>query len=178
MYQGGRALLIAVSILAASVLAVAGEDVTVHVTAAWEGQGRLFKVHDTHALFAGTFRGQLVVETQPNLLDAATLVCPGLIEVHRAAATLSGEGRCLITTRTNETVYASWQCTGVYPTGCQGTFTLLGGTGPFARMTGRSAFLLRSDLTAYVADLPSMTDGIPTAATGVAIWPALTYTLP
>jgi hypothetical protein len=73
---------------------------------------------------------------------------------------------------------ASWERRNLWESNAFGYFDYLGGTGPFARMTGRSAFLLRSDLTAYVADLPSMTDGIPTAATGVAIWPALTYTLP
>ena len=104
--------------------AIHGEAVTVQVIAAWEGQGRLFKVHDTHALFAGTFRGRLVVETKPNILGRCH---PGLSGAARGASRRGDaqRGRPLPHHHTVParpcTLRGSARVT--YPTGCQGTFT-------------------------------------------------------
>jgi len=111
-------------------------------------------------------------------LDAAKIVCPGMVEVNLNDGTQTGEGRCIITTPSNESVYATWNCTGEYLAGCKGTFTLLGGTGKFERITGRSEFLIRSDIAAYVVNLASTAEGVQTVATGLAVWPALTYKTP
>jgi hypothetical protein len=92
--------------------------------------------------------------------------------------TQTGEGRCIITTPTDETVYAMWNCTGQYLAGCKGTFTLVGGTGKFERITGKSDCLIRSDIAAYVVNVASTAEGVQTAATGLAVWPALTYKTP
>jgi hypothetical protein len=65
-----------------------------------------------------------------------------------------------------------------YLAGCKGTFTLIGGPGKFERISGKSDFQIRSDIAAYVVDLSDTMDGVQTVATGVAVWPALTYKTP
>jgi len=178
MKNMGAALLVAVSMLAAGLLSVHAEEGTVKATASWHGQWRFFKVRDKQALFAGAFSGIMFVETKPSTLDTAKIVCPGMVEVNLNDGTQTGEGRCIITTPNNESVYAMWNCTGEYLAGCRGTFTLLGGTGKFERITGKSEFQIRSDIAAYVVDLASTAEGVQTVATGVAVWPALTYKMP
>jgi hypothetical protein len=178
MKHMGAACLVAVALLTAGILAVQAEEGTVKATASWQGQGRFFKVRDKQALFAGAFSGIMFVETKSNTLDAAKIVCPGMVEVNLNDGTQTGEGRCIITTPSNESVYARWNCTGEYLAGCKGTFTLLGGTGKFERITGTSDFLIRSDIAAYVVNLASTVEGVQTVATGLAVWPALTYKTP
>jgi hypothetical protein len=178
MQHMGAVLRVVVLLLTAGMLSVHAEEGTVKATASWQGQGRFFKVRDKQALFAGAFSGIMFVETKPNTLDAAKIVCPGIVEVNLNDGTQSGEGRCIITTPNHESVYAMWNCAGEYLAGCKGTFTLLGGTGKFERITGKSDFLIRSDIAAYVVDLASTAEGVQTVATGLAVWPALTYKTP
>jgi hypothetical protein len=165
-----------VLLLLASVLSVPAEEGTVKATSAWQGQGRFFQVKEKQTLFVGAFSGIMFVETKQGALDAAKLVCPGLVEVNLNDGTQSGEGRCIVTARDGARVYARWNCAGEHLAGCKGSFTLLGGTGRFERITGQSEFLIRSDIATYVVD--SSVEGVQAAATGLAVWPALTYKTP
>jgi hypothetical protein len=153
--------------LIAGVLSGHAEEGTVKATSAWQGQGQFFKVQEKQALFAGSFSGIMFVETKQGALDAAKIVCPGMVEVNLADGTQSGEGRCIITAQDGTRVYAGWNCAGEHMVGCKGTFTLLGGTGRFARITGQGDFVIRSDIAAYVADLSQ--ESVQAAATGLAV---------
>jgi hypothetical protein len=169
-------LVLATLVLASSSLSVAAEEGTVKATAAWQGQGRFFLVQEQLALFVGAFEGTMFVETQKGHLDAAKLLCPGMLEINLENGAQSGEGRCLLTGRNGDRVYAMWRCAGEHGDGCTGTFTLHGGTGKFQGITGNSDFLIRSDMAAYVADMSE--DSVEGGASGVAVWPALTYKIP
>ena len=57
-----------------------------------------------------------------------------------------------------------------------GMSSLLGGTGKFEQITGNSEFGIRSDMAKYVVDIPG--DSVEAKATGMAVWPVLTYKLP
>ena len=176
MQHRGAVLLVAVSMLGAGVLSGQAEEGTVKATSAWQGQGQFFTVKEQQALFVGSFSGVMFVEAKQGALDAAKIVCPGLVEVHRSDGTQNGEGSCIITACDGVRVYARWHCVGEHLAGCTGAFTLLGGTGRFERMTGQGEFLIRSDIAAYVPDLT--TESVQAAATGLAVWPALKYKTP
>jgi hypothetical protein len=169
-------LVLAVLVLAISGMTVAAEEGTVKATAAWQGRGRFFLVQEKLALFVGAFEGIMFVETQKGDLDAAKLMCPGMLEINLDNSAQSGEGRCLITGRSGDRVYATWRCAGEHSDGCMGTFTLHGGTGKFQGITGNSNFQIRSDMLTYVADLSK--ESVEGSASGVAVWPALTYKIP
>jgi hypothetical protein len=156
--------------------AYAAEEGTARATASWLAKGRYFQVQEDLALFVGAFAGSLYVETKQGAMDAAQLLCPGMIEINLNDGTQSGEGRCLITARDGAKVYAVWRCAGEHGSGCAGTFTLSGGTGRFKGITGQSDFEVRSEL----AELASTAgeQSIEGTASGVAVWPALTYKIP
>jgi hypothetical protein len=149
---------------------------TIKATATWVAEGRFYQVKEKQALFVGAFKGLMFVETKKGDLDAAKIVCPGMIEINLDDGNESGEGRCVITTRNEENVYASWTCAGKFTEGCAGSFTLLGGTGQFEKITGNSEFEIRSDMAQIVAS----TEGgsVEGSASGIAVWPALTYKTP
>ena len=168
--------ILAAVILAASVLLVHAEEGTVKATSAWIGKGSFFQVKDKLSLFAGAFEGIMYVENQEGALDAAKIVCPGMVEIDLNDGKQSGEGRCVIMNKEREHIYARWQCAGTHLEGCAGPFTLLGGTGRFKDITGRGEFHIRSDIAEYVLNIPG--DRVEGTATGVAVWPALSYKLP
>jgi hypothetical protein len=99
-----------------------------------------------------------------------------MMEINLDNGMQSGEGRCMITTPSEEHVYASWKCAGEYMQGCAGSFTLLGGTGKFEKISGNSEFEMRSDMAEYVIAIEG--DSVEGAASGIAIWPSLTYKIP
>jgi hypothetical protein len=149
---------------------------TVKATATWVAEGRFYQVKEKQALFVGAFKGIMFLESKKGDLDAAKIVCPGMIEINLEDGNESGEGRCVITTPSEDNVYASWTCAGVFMQGCAGTFTLLGGTGKFEKITGNSEFEIRSDMAEYVVAMEG--GSVEGAASGVAVWPALTYKVP
>lgn len=150
---------------------------TVKATATWVAQGQFFQIKEKQALFVGAFNGLMFLENKQGDLDAAKIICPGMVEINLDdKGSQSGEGRCIITARNHDQVYASWTCAGEYLQGCVGTFTLLGGTGRFEKITGGSDFEIRSDMAEYIVDIPS--DTVEATATGMAVWPALTYKIP
>lgn len=177
MTSSHQRLLTIITLLLALVAApVWAEERTVKATAAWRAEGDIFKVQDDLALFVGAFGGIMFVETKKGELDAAKLLCPGMLELNLNNGSQSGEGRCIITGQSGDRVYASWQCAGVHLKGCQGNFTLHGGTGKFAKITGHSTFEIRSGIAAYVAGTTG--DRVEASASGVAVWPSLTYKTP
>jgi hypothetical protein len=59
---------------------------------------------------------------------------------------------------------------------CEGEFTLTGGTGKFAGITGGGKFVVRAALAETATSLTR--GGVVSGAAGLAVWPALTYTIP
>jgi hypothetical protein len=163
-------------ILVAGALSGHAEEVTIKAMSPWQAEGKFFLVQENQALFIGAFGGIMFVATKQGALDTARLLCPGMVEVNLDDGKQSGEGRCIITAKDGDRVYAGWNCAGEHGAGCQGRFTLLGGTGKFNGITGQSDFLIRSDIAAYVADLAG--ESVQATARGMAVWPALTYKLP
>jgi hypothetical protein len=149
---------------------------TVKATATWVAEGQFYQVKEKQALFVGALKGLMFLESKQGDLDAAKIVCPGMIEINLDDGKQSGEGRCVITTQSEDNVYASWTCAGDFTQGCAGSFTLLGGTGRFEKITGNSEFEIRSDMAGFVASAEG--GSVEGSASGSAVWPALTYKIP
>jgi hypothetical protein len=169
-------LLAAIVSLAATIPNARAEEGSVDAFAAWEGHGQSFRTGETNAIFVGSFDGILFFMTEGGHLDAAAMTCPGMVEFDLTDGRQTGEGRCILTTSTGETVFARWLCSGIHGVGCAGQFSFTGGTGVFEGISGDSDFVLRSALREIVLALP---DGvIEEYALGVVYWPKLNYKLP
>jgi hypothetical protein len=155
---------------------LAAEEATVPAVAAWSGQGWFFPVSPEEALFMGVLRGMMFVENSRGALDSARMVCPVNLRMHRVSGAQVGEGRCMLTNRDQHQIFAQWTCTGTHGVGCQGRFTLTGGTGSFQGITGEGDIVIRGVLH-EVAIQPGQ-EGVREAGTGIAVWPALRYKIP
>ena len=108
------------------------------------------------------------------MVNAASLTCPGTIDVNTTTKTTEGEGRCLFLTQDGTHVYARWTCTGKPGEGCGGTFKVLGGTGRFTNASGQGDFMMTSTLTEVVVTIPQ--GGVTGNFTGKVVWPELKLT--
>jgi hypothetical protein len=168
-------MICALTLVAAIMPGYAGET-SVKAWAVWQGQGRFYKATENLALFAGYFEGVMEVEDKQGELNAARMICPGMLEVNLTDGTQQGWGRCIIVTADGDRVYAGWSCTGKHLDGCGGPFTVSGGTGKFSSVSGESTFVVRSSVAEYVVSIPE--GGVTANFTGQAAWSALKYTTP
>ena len=169
----------ALALVAAVIAVQAGEqadETTIKAVAAWQGQGRFYKATETLTLFAGYFEGAMEAEDKKGELQAASMICPAMLEVNLTDGTQQGWGRCVIVTGNGDRVYAGWSCTGTHLEGCKGPFTVSGGTGKFRSVSGESTFVVRSSMAEYIVSIPD--GGVTANFAGQAAWSALRYTTP
>jgi hypothetical protein len=151
-------------------------DATVRANAAIQGEGRFYRATEDIILFSGFFQGAINVTNQQGdlVVNAASLTCPGNLEVNTTTKTTEGEGRCLFLTQDGTHVYARWTCTGKPGAGCGGTFKVLGGTGRFNNAAGQGDFMMASTLTEVVVTVPQ--GDVTGTFTGKVEWPELKLT--
>jgi hypothetical protein len=151
-------------------------DATIQANAAIQGEGRFYRATENMILFSGFFQGAINVTNQRGdlMVNAASLTCPGTLDVNTTTKTTEGEGRCLFLTQDGTHIYARWTCTGKPGEGCGGTFKVLGGTGKFNNASGQGDFTLSSTLTELVLTIPQ--GGITGNFTGKVVWPSLKVT--
>jgi hypothetical protein len=150
------------------------EEGTAKILAPWEANGQLFQVAVDKLQFIGTFEGIMYIEHGGGLLDTALFTCPSTQLIHVLSNTLEGHGFCTIESPTGDYVYAEFTCNGE-PGSCTGTFTLTGGTGRLAGITGQSAMIVRTALSGTTIN--ESTGGTVSAAKGLAIWPEMRFDL-
>lgn len=143
--------------------------------ATFEGEGMLFLLEDQQVYFVGGYVGVMVVGNDKEALNAATMICPATIETNLATGVQSGHGRCILTDKDKNKVFAKWTCYG-NPNHCKGAFTFTGGTGKFTGISGINEFFVKMDVAAFEqTGEPGM---VKRAAAGEAVWPEITYQLP
>ena len=155
---------------------VKGEEGTVKAMSAWQSQGDLFKVGENKGYYLGAFGGVLFVEDEKGSLDAAHILCPGTMDINLEDGLTKGEGKCLITDREDNLIFAKWECSGIMLEGCQGRFAITGGTGKFEGISGNSDFVARTAIGELSMDIPI--NGIQATSMGLAIWRNLHYKFP
>ena len=118
-------------------------DATIQANAEVKGEGRFYRATENMILFSGFFQGAINVTNQQGDLsvNAASLTCPGTVDVNTATKTTEGEGRCLFLTQDGTHVYGRWTCTGKPGEGCAAPSKCSGApgssTGPQARGISR-----------------------------------------
>jgi hypothetical protein len=127
------------------------------------------------ALVLGVFAGRLSADKEASALHGAQLLCPGAIDADYAANTLRGDGRCIITTGSQDRLFARWTCAGVPDQGCAGRFVLTGGTGAYQGVTGDGELALRMTIS-RMTNLDQLESDYEVK--GVATWPTLEYRTP
>lgn len=162
-------------LLAASIpAAAAGPEETIKAFAAWQGRGQMFETGPTRATFVGSFTGMVFVDTEKGPLDAGFMVCPAILDINLTDGTQEGKGRCTITGKEGDRVYAELTCKGVHMLGCSGDFTLTGGTGRFEGITGGGPMTIRSGLHDTALGAGNI---VQESAGGIIVWPKLSYKL-
>ena len=111
----------------------------------------------------------MVVGNDKEALNAATM------EINLETLVQSGHGRCILTDKDDNKVYAKWTCYGTLPH-CKGTFTFTGGTGKFKGISGINEFCVKTDVLAF--QQTGELGIVKRAAAGEAVWPEITYQLP
>ena len=151
-------------------------ETTIQANAAITGEGRFYPATESLLLFSGYFDGAINVTQQQGdlVVNAASLVCPGTLEVNTTNHTQQGEGRCLFLTQSGDHIYARWTCTGKPGEGCGGPFTVLGGTGRFSTMSGQGEMMMQS--TVHEAEVKIPQGGATGSFSGKAQWSALKLT--
>jgi len=154
--------------------ATADED-TIRAFAAWQGSGRTLPTGPDEATFTGTIDGIVYVDTDKGPIESGRLACPAMVVINLADATQTGTAHCTITARDGARMFGELTCKGVYLLGCNGDFTLTGGTDRFAGITGGGRATVRSSQREFAN---TAAPGVQETGTGIIFWPALHYTLP
>lgn len=168
---------LAMALIAVGLLrpAVAGEEATVKVFAAWQGQGNTFPSGPKQATFVGAFVGQVYTDTEQGPVHTGTMVCPAIVTIGLEDASQTGTGRCTFTQLDGSEIYAEIACTGVHLVGCTGDLKLTGGTKRFEGISGGGRVTIRSDfhqITKVTADVKKE------EGTGILFVQELHYKLP
>jgi hypothetical protein len=170
-----RLLALAAAIAAAPSIASAAEEATVKAFVAWEGAGNTTQTGVDEATFIGAIAGTVYVETDKGPIDSGQLVCPVMVQVELSSGSQKGSGRCTLTAQDGMRIYGAFTCSGIHLVGCDGDFTLTGGTGRFEGITGGGRAVLRAGQRTITAVGES---GITETGNGILFWQALSYKLP
>ncbi len=161
--------------LLASSAALQARQETLEIIMPWDGQGTIFHIGVEKRLFMGAFEGIMYIKKDAGELDAAFADCPAVMHIDIKSRATSADGYCVIVASEGDTVYAKWSCKGKVGV-CKGTFELTGGTGTLEGITGKSELKIRSVMGPL---LLGMADGSTLrAASGLAVFPKLTYRVP
>lgn len=153
----------------------AAEEATIKAFVAWQGAGQTLQTGIDEATFIGAISGTVYVETEKGPVDSGQIVCPAMLSIGLESGAQNGSGRCTVTARDGAQIFAAFACAGVHLIGCDGDFTLTGGTGRFQGITGGGRVVLRSGSRTLTAVGGS---GVAETGSGILFWPALNYKLP
>lgn len=148
---------------------------TVKAMATWQAQGLVTQVDKDQALMVGALMGALFIDGGHGQLDASSLLCPGSIVLNLNTGARSGQGRCVITDKDGDKIYAKWSSRG-NEKGMKGPFNFVGGTGKFMGISGENTWVLRIAMRAMAGAVSD--DSFQQVAAGLAVWPKLKYKLP
>jgi hypothetical protein len=159
----------------------AAEEGTIEAFSSWEARGQLYPTGPEEATFVGSLSGVIYVKGQGSQMDissidAGLMTCPAVLMINTRDGSQNAKGKCVIMTPDADRVYAKFECTGTYMQGCNGDFTLTGGTGGKANISGGGPIQFKSALGQVAQTAPGSI--VQQAAVGIAVWPKLTYSVP
>ncbi len=166
------------ALLVAAVLPPAlaqSEENGINASSVVRGKGTGFRVAEKIGTFVGTLEGPFYVEGSEGPVRAGTLVCSAALEIKTEDRAHQGSGRCLIMAEEGGEVFGQYSCTGHFLVGCSGTFTITGGTGRFAGITGGGPMTARTSVGKFGSGTSVTRD---LEVEGIVFWRDLKYKLP
>ncbi len=151
------------------------ESNTISAVIPWQGQGQIFPVDIGKLRFLGALEGIMYVESAEGDMNEAFVRCPIVQDIDTTDQSTSATGNCEIIVSPEDTVFAEITCEGIAGL-CSGVFSLTGGTGRFAGVSGSGQMTVRSPIHALAANLTEGT--LIHAAAGILQIPELTVNLP
>lgn len=109
----------------------------------WLSVGTTFQIEEGHLFWVGQFSGIGTDVGEATVFDKIAVQCPGTLDITLADGSAHGAGYCIWTAANGDKMFGSWQCAGGAPMSgkaCDGTTTIISGTGMFAGATGTSTF--------------------------------------
>ena len=155
--------------------AASAEQAAVKAFAAWKGTGQAVQTGADEATFVGTISGTVYVETEKGPVASGSMLCPAILRVNMNDGSQAGTGRCNFIADDGAQIFARLECAGIHLIGCDGDFTLTGGTGRFAGISGGGAVTVRSELREVVG---LASGSIVESVSGIMFWPNLSYQIP
>jgi hypothetical protein len=166
-------IMFAAPALLAVTAAAAQETVTVDAFAVLEARGTVIASSPTAFTFAGEMHGPYFIDAGQGPVPSGRIVCVGTIESDAADGRQTGAARCRIEAGDGEVAYGGFTCDGWRLVGCGGDFTLEGGSGRLAGVSGGGPIVVRR----YETTLTPAGDGsLFEEALGIASWKGLTLT--
>jgi hypothetical protein len=151
------------------------EEAVVSASAVVRGKGTGFRIGDKLGTYVGTFEGPLYVEGSEGPVRAGRLVCSATMEIKTEDRSESGAGRCLLAADEGGEIFGQWTCTGYFLIGCSGPFTLTGGTGRFAGITGGGPMTMRTGVGKLGGGTATSQN---VEVEGIVFWRELKYKMP
>ena len=168
-------LMMAILVLTAVPGLTIADTNTISAVVPFQGQGQIFPIGVGKFRLLGAVEGIMYVETAEGAMNEALVRCPITQELDAATGTAAVSGNCTIIVSKEDAVFAELSCDGKAGL-CNGTFTLTGGTGRFAGISGSGKMVVRAPVQALAKN---MSDGsIYKLAAGIMQLPALKITLP
>jgi hypothetical protein len=175
--MGKVVLTVLASLLALSLIgpgAAADDEAPIKAFSAWNARGQIFDTGENRMTFVGSFSGIVYVEQAQGPIDAGYMICPTVLDVNTVDGKEQAKARCTITAKDGARVYADLACSGVRMVGCNGDFSITGGTERFKGITGGGPVTIRSSVDDMTAGGGNIIEGV---AAGIIVWPKLTYKL-
>ena len=135
----------------------------------------MFVVAPTAMMFLGAIEGVMYIESSQGDMHEAFIICPIMQELDLETGASNALGRCEITVSPESVAYAKLSCKGEVGN-CQGDFTLVGGEGKLAGISGEGKLSVRSPIRALAGDLG--TGALLRVASGLAVIDELKFEIP
>jgi hypothetical protein len=153
----------------------AAEQDTVQAIIPWEADGRVFQVDISTMMFLGAFTGVMYIESSQGEMHEAFVMCPIIQTFNLETSNSEAVGHCEISASPENVAYADLTCNGEVGS-CNGTFTLIGGEGDFAGISGSGTLRVRSPMRALITGMAAGAD--LRVASGLAVIKDLEYRIP
>jgi hypothetical protein len=155
--------------------ATAEEQQSIEAFSAWQARGQIYETGESRSTFVGSFIGAVYIKSGEGPIDSGFMTCPTIVDMNVTDGKETAKGRCTITAKDGSRVYADLSCNGVQFVGCNGDFTITGGTDRFKGITGGGPINIRSDVRDMAMGAGNIVNA---AAAGIILWPKLVYKLP
>ena len=125
--------------------------------------------------YVGLTTGIMFFETDAGVMNSGNLSCTIAMDVETSSSDALASGQCRILGTQGKVLFGRYECTGSLGLGCDGSFSVTGGSDEFEGASGGGKFLMRT-LIAENMSLPNQ--GIAGGTNGIAVWQDLEINLP